>query len=161
MFTKNALKTGMVVELKGGKRYLVLVGGLKTSHYGKQEIAFVGDEGFLIGTDYKDDLTTFLDTYYNIDKVFDCPIRQFSDMLEIEDDNLIWERKEVDWSTVKVDTPILVRDVDTDDWHKRYFKEYQGGKVFAFTDGRTSFSSIGIANAWNYAVLYEGNEELV
>lgn len=33
--------------------------------------------------------------------------------------------KNVDWSKVPVDTPVLVRDDDTDPWKQRYFAEYK------------------------------------
>lgn len=46
-----------------------------------------------------------------------------------------------DWSKVVVDTPILVSE-----WFsvevRRYFKEYKDGKVYYFSGGRTSWSSM-------------------
>ena len=54
---------------------------------------------------------------------------------------------EIDWSKVPVDTPVLVRDENWDDWKKRYFAKYYGGKVYTFDNGATSWS----ANAAKYA----------
>lgn len=65
----------------------------------------------------------------------------------------IWERP-VDWSTVKVDTPILVSHSGCD-WHKRHFSCFLNGRVQAFDDGATSWSSCGRTTAWNYAKLAE------
>ena len=47
----------------------------------------------------------------------------------------------VDWSKVAVDTPIIVREICSIEL-RRYFKEYKGGKVYYFGDGRTSWSGI-------------------
>ena len=47
----------------------------------------------------------------------------------------------VDWSKVAVDTPILVKDDYDDKWEKAYFAEYENGMVYAWSNGRTSFSA--------------------
>lgn len=47
----------------------------------------------------------------------------------------------IDWSKVKVDTPILVKDNCDDRWEKAYFAGYENGMVHAWIDGRTSFSA--------------------
>ncbi len=49
--------------------------------------------------------------------------------------------KIVDWSTVKVDTKILVKNSDDGIWRKRYFACYENGKVHAFDSGKTSWSA--------------------
>lgn len=47
----------------------------------------------------------------------------------------------VDWSKVPVDTPILVKDDYDDKWEKAYFAGYKNGMVYAWDNGRTSFSA--------------------
>lgn len=47
----------------------------------------------------------------------------------------------VDWSKVAVDTPIIVNELPSVEL-RRYFKEYKGGKVYYFSGGRTSWSSM-------------------
>lgn len=47
----------------------------------------------------------------------------------------------VDWSKVPVDTKILVRDSEDEEWKKRHFAKFEDGKIFAWTSGVTSFSS--------------------
>ena len=37
----------------------------------------------------------------------------------------------VDWSKVPVDTPILVRDIESDGWERRYFAKYEDNTVYA------------------------------
>lgn len=61
----------------------------------------------------------------------------------------------VDWSKVAVDTPILVNDSNDHRWLRRYFAKYENGSVFAWNDGRTSWSSKGHATAWKLAKLPE------
>ena len=73
-----------------------------------------------------------------------------------------YEEPEVDWSKVKVDTPILVRDnEDTESamvvWLKRYFAEYKDGLVYAWTNGRTRRNEDKM-HGWNYAKLAENEE---
>ena len=73
---------------------------------------------------------------------------------------LIWDRQKdyiepVDWSKVEVDTKVLVRHKDEQDWEKRHFAKYEDGKVYAWSDGLTSFTT-EICYPWNQAKLYDG-----
>ena len=67
------------------------------------------------------------------------------------------EEPEVDWSKVPVDTPILVKDKKNSVWHRRYFAKYKNGAVYAWIDGKTSWSanSPDYINEWNRAKLAE------
>ena len=47
----------------------------------------------------------------------------------------------VDWSKVQVDTPILVRDSEECGWENRHFAKYENDMVYAWYDGRTSYTS--------------------
>nr|DAJ97825.1 MAG TPA: hypothetical protein [Caudoviricetes sp.] len=60
----------------------------------------------------------------------------------------------VDWSKVKVDTPIIVRN-DGCVWVRRYFAEYKNGKVRTYFNGATSWSSDGRMDSWDCAKLAE------
>lgn len=68
------------------------------------------------------------------------------------------EETEVDWSKVKVDTPILVRDYDDESWRKRYFAKYENKQVYAWVNGGTSWSEKATIN-WKYAKLAEVEDE--
>ena len=63
----------------------------------------------------------------------------------------------VDWSTVKVDTPVLVKSVEDGEWTRRYFAGYNGGHVYTWDGGATSWSTDHDNNVswWNYAKLPE------
>lgn len=47
----------------------------------------------------------------------------------------------IDWDNVAVDTPIIVNELPSIEL-RRYFKEYKDGKVYYFSGGRTSWSSM-------------------
>ena len=63
----------------------------------------------------------------------------------------------VDWSKVPVDTPILVKDErSSDEWFERHFAYYHDGEVYAWKNGRTSYTSQqDTPSAWKYAKLYK------
>ena len=64
----------------------------------------------------------------------------------------------VDWSKVAVDTPILVRDYDYQDWFKRYFAKFENGAVRSWVNGSTSWSTDERTTAWKQAKLAEREE---
>ena len=75
---------------------------------------------------------------------------------------LMEEYKEpgVDWSKVPVDTKIFVKDYESDHWLARCFAKYADGRVFAFTGGKTSFTSAeNDISGWKFAKLAEVEDE--
>ena len=70
-----------------------------------------------------------------------------------------YEEPKTDWSKVEVDTPILVRDLEGEEWLRRYFAKYENGRVYAWGCGGTSWSGDDCATGWNYAKLAESEEE--
>ena len=69
-----------------------------------------------------------------------------------------YKEPEVDWSKVEVDTPILVRNREIDDWEKRHFAKYEHSEVSTWVGGRTSWNETNMI-AWNFAKLAESEEE--
>ena len=72
------------------------------------------------------------------------------------------EEHEIDWYKVAVDTPILVRDSESEAiWKHRYFAKYVNGVVYAWMMGRTSWSANNDDHifAWKYAKLAEEVED--
>ena len=67
------------------------------------------------------------------------------------------EEPEVDWSKVKVDTPILVRQGKNGEWLERHFAKYENGNVYAWVDGQTSWTGADEIK-WKYAKLAESEE---
>lgn len=63
--------------------------------------------------------------------------------------------EDVDWNKVPVDTPILVRYSEYDEWHKRYFAKFENERIATFSLGSTSWSSYGDNDIvfWKYAKL--------
>ena len=68
------------------------------------------------------------------------------------------KKPEINWSKVKVDTPILVRDNEDSKWLERYFAKYEDGKVYAWLGETTSYDACGVAK-WKFAKLEESEEE--
>ena len=68
------------------------------------------------------------------------------------------KKTEIDWSKVKVDTPILVRDSEDSKWLERYFAKFEDNKVYAWLGENTSYTACGVAK-WKYAKLIESEEE--
>ena len=65
--------------------------------------------------------------------------------------------EQVDWSKVKVDTPILVKNEKENIEYRRHFARFENGKVYAWGDGATSFTSNDEyhVTSWDYAKLAE------
>ena len=67
---------------------------------------------------------------------------------------------EVDWSKVPVDTPVLVRNDESNRWYNRHFAYFEVGKVSTYDCGTTSWTadkSHICTSTWRYAKL--ANEE--
>lgn len=147
-FTKSDLKNGMVIETREGIKYLVVGTALHSKNTwfpieSLKEDLKSDDESRDIMKVYKD---RYEDCFYAVNAIFGrgecCSI------------DLIWERKEVDWSKVEVDTKLLVSR-DSQIWYKRYFAMYEDNKVVAFNAGKTSFTNNeDILKSWNYAKLW-------
>ena len=76
---------------------------------------------------------------------------------------LLWltenrEEPKVDWSKVAVDTPILVRDSENNEWQRFYFAKYKNGLVYTWVGGTTSWTAKGNMYKWRYAKLAEDGE---
>lgn len=72
-----------------------------------------------------------------------------------------YEEPKIDWSKVKVDTPILVRDFEKAAWERRYFAGFKDGEVYAWNGGLTSWTADDEKNVciWKYAKLAESEEQ--
>lgn len=63
----------------------------------------------------------------------------------------------VDWSKVKVDTPVLVS-FDGCNWFKKYFAKVQNNTIYTWDNGATSWSVSNkeyCVTSWKYAKLAE------
>ena len=94
-----------------------------------------------------------------------CSKCLFSKCLGCNVDGLNWlfseyKEPEIDWSKVKVDTPILVRNNEDKEWVNRYFAEFADGKVYAWVSGATSWTVDDEYDVtfWKYAKLAESEE---
>ena len=98
-------------------------------------------------------------THYTLVRGFD---RMLGDEILGPDRDVIDIREEagiMDWSRVDIDTPVIVRDRQDQEWVRRYFAKYDQGKVWTFYQGTTSWSVGNEYNLtpWNFAKI--ANEE--
>lgn len=71
-----------------------------------------------------------------------------------------YEEPKIDWSKVKVDTPILVKSEEKNLGYRRYFAKFEDGKVYAWVNGGTSWTRTNDAvRAWEFAKLAESEEQ--
>lgn len=68
--------------------------------------------------------------------------------------------QQVDWSKVKVDTPIMVKNTEDGEWTNRYFAKFEDGIVYTWGGGTTSWTARGEYDMtfWEYAKLAENEE---
>lgn len=98
---------------------------------------------------------------------YDCGVLEFLYPEKAIEIVMNYEPK-IDWSKVPVDTKVLVKDYEEEDWNKRYFAKYENGKIYTYPSGLSSFTfnegdnnlSKNLIN-WRYVKLYKGasNEE--
>ena len=71
-----------------------------------------------------------------------------------------YEEPEIDWNEVKVDTPILVRNSEDEEWRKRHFAkcECKGRLVYTWKGSGTSWTEEGMC-VWKYAKLAKDEEQ--
>ena len=138
----------MIVQVRNKSFWLVCNG------------AFINSEDFNFIDGYSEDLLCDGNSDYDIIKVWGNAITKeypnymtLQSLNKIEKLNVLYERKETDWSKVKVDTKILVS-YDGEKWYKRHFAKYENNIIYAFVDGQTSFTT-KTSNTWKYAKLYE------
>lgn len=92
-----------------------------------------------------------------------CELRSEESCCFYKTDNWLfseYKEPEVDWSKVKVDTPILVKDILKSEWIKRYFAKYENGRVYVWKEGKTSWSAVNEhdVNFWKCAKLAESED---
>lgn len=142
---KKDLKNGMVVELRNGTtKYLVV------------DDEFVAYDGWMPTDAYNEDLTAASgDRFFDIIKIYETKGHSFRSKIEENRLTLIWQRSEVDWSKVAVDTKIEVS-LGGKKWVKRHFKSYESTLVYAWCDGCTSFTGTKYIG-FNHYRLYKEN----
>ena len=88
----------------------------------------------------------------------DCYKCRMLQMIWLMEDYEKPEEPEIDWSKIKVDTPVLVKDREYEEWKKRHFAKYEHGRVYVWNNGSTSWSACRMYD-YKYAKLAESEEE--
>lgn len=129
---------------------------IEDKEYTIQELFNFEEETEFVTSDIFEDVVKIKNKIFY---VLDASKKWHSDIISFEWINIKFKLKKpkVDWSKVEVDTKILVRDFEDKEWNKRYFCKYENGKVYSFSNGTTSWSSVEGIVDWKYAKLYEEN----
>lgn len=143
------LETGYIIGLRNGKHYIILKD-------------YLGKEGLTIALSF-DLKESPLNLYYWYKDMTSYGNREF-DIMEVykkdyssyEKEELIWEREKIDWSSVKVNTPIWVKNSGLENWLPRYFCKYENCSIYAWDNGATSYTTDDSIK-WNYAKLRKEN----
>lgn len=141
---KIDLKNGMSFETKEGNIYFIIQENL---YRRTKQLTLEPSGSFKVHVEdgYYNDLRHKTDYNKNIMKVYDI------------NGNQIWSR--IDWSKVPIDTKVLVRDGDNDEWFKRHYAGYNEEKNLfkTFDCGFTSWTTSN-TTSWIQCKL-EGEED--
>lgn len=142
-FTQEGMEIMLKTLYKNGWRYIFRQGYLNEFYASKEKPLYDEDDTPL---HYPERKASFGDTLNTLmsDSMKGYNYITIADHIDI-----------VDWFTVKVDTPVLVKSFKDDEWTRRYFAAYKGGKVYTWIGGATSWSTDLKENisCWSYATL--------
>lgn len=65
-----------------------------------------------------------------------------------------YKKPEVDWNKIPIDTKIIVWD-NPEYKYKRYFAGIKDNEIITYSDGRSSWTSLGEFETWEFAELVE------
>lgn len=95
----------------------------------------------------------------------DCHYCLFKDECRINESHAIaarrewlnseYDKPEIDWNKVPIDTPILVKNYNNKAWEKRHFCKYEDDTIYAWDYGMTSWSANDYddVSGWTYATI--------
>lgn len=92
--------------------------------------------------------------YFDDDDRWSLSLRKFKELNELDFTECT---PPIDWSKVPVDTKILVRDRESQEWIKRHLAMYTYNRVYTWNEGKTSFTALDYSDiiSWNQAKLYK------
>lgn len=142
---KSDLKDGMTLVYKNGNRV----------DYYKGHLLDFESEGIRKMDVFNEDLTHKEHDFWDVCKI-------------IQDDSIVWEREEVDWSKISKDTKVLVSNGERDDidfedsFVRRYFAKYKNGIFYTYAQGTDSWTNESYCYnlvSWDYCKLVEEPKE--
>lgn len=86
-----------------------------------------------------------------------CDRRTCKECCEFVVEWLNREYNEIDWSKVKVDTPVIIKAKDGIMF--RHFAKYYRGHVFVYANGQTSWPNDGETEAWEPEFVKLGRDD--
>jgi hypothetical protein len=148
---KSDLKNGMNFIMRNGEKRFIINDGVYGKGWDDFELKLYDTLDEHINK-YHENFTRIghhqLDRKLDIMKIYDC------------NNNLIWERDEIDWSKIPSDTKVYVRQYNGDRWRPRYFAKYgDNNKFYTYGKGMTFWSNCLVElEKWNYCKLAEIEE---
>lgn len=138
------LKNGMMFETREKNKYYIVNETVYRENENEDLMLVCMLSSYICG--YNDDFTSRGTRYedHDIVKILDA------------DGELLWSR--VNWEEVPIDTKILVRDNESDEWEKRHYAGYDNDSdaypFKTFINGRTSWTSEnGKVIRWKFCKL--------
>lgn len=86
---RKKLRSGMVA-VTSTESYLVLT-DCETVNYGSQSVCFINATGFMIGSDYTENLINTINSY-SINTLYGPTVNRLTYKMEYKDKDLIWTR---------------------------------------------------------------------
>ena len=84
---RKKLRSGMIAVTRR-ERYLILT-DCETKYYGRQKLCLINSAGFMVGTNYKEDLSS---GSYTINALYKPTVDSATYRMKIKNQDLIWAR---------------------------------------------------------------------
>ena len=160
-FTRDDLKTGMIVELDTGDKYMVIRNNedMTLADGTQTKLALMGandyKDGELIGFDKGADVRAV--------KVYAGILGAIPWLLHTAGHDIVWEYKEppTDWAHFPMDGLVIAIGTGMPPQKRHFAGLNEDGRPTAWSDGKTSFTANGERSEWADMKPYKGNEHLV
>lgn len=113
------LKSGMILKLKNGESYI----------YFEKDKYLVNDKGDTLHYGFTDNLIYFENDNLTVMKIYKTKIKHLADLTLNVELELIWERKEIDWTQIPSGTKVYVQNDINDYLTEGEFLEYDNRYV--------------------------------
>ena len=108
------LKSGMVLKLRNGESYM----------YFEKNKYLVNNKGATLHYGFADDLIYFGDDNLTVMQIYKTTIKHLADLTLNMELELIWERKEINWTQIPSGTKVYIQNDINDYLIKGEFLEY-------------------------------------
>ena len=149
---KVSIKNGMSFIMRNGEKRFVINDGVYGKSWNDQELRLydtLDEHRDVYNGDFTRTGNEVSHRKLDIMKIYDC------------DNNLVWERNEIDWSKLPVDTKLLVKHPKDKTWKRRYYAgvyDQDKGLIYCYRDGKTSWVDNTTIYGWRKECVKLWNE---